>query len=86
MKPILLKHTIRVRLLMLLIGVEVLMLAVLVSNSIRLLHGAMANQARLQAEQYHPVLEAALAVPLAQQDYATVQTILDESRTAGGVD
>ena len=71
---------------MLLIGVEVLMLAVLVSNSIRLLHGAMANQARLQAEQYHPVLEAALAVPLAQQDYATVQTILDESRTAGGVD
>jgi len=79
-------HTIRGRLLILAIGVELLMLTILVSNSLRLLHGAMTNQARSQAEQYYPVLEAALTAPLAQRDLATVQAVIDESRKAGGVD
>ena len=86
MMRISLPHTIRGRLLLLAIGVELLMLTILVSNSLRLLHGAMTNQARSQAEQYYPVLEAALTAPLAQRDYATVQAIINESRTAGKVD
>lgn len=79
-------HSIRGRLLVLAIGVEVLMLTILVSNSLRLLSSAMTDQARSQAEQYHPVLKAALTAPLAQRDYATVQAIISESRSAGGVD
>ena len=86
MTPIFLRHTIRGRLLLLAIGVEVLMLAILVSNSLRLQHGAMTGQARLQAMQYSPVLQAALTAPLAQRDFATVQAVIDESRATGGID
>ena len=78
-------NTVRGRLLILAIGIEMLMLMVLVFNSLRLLHGAMTNQARSQAAQYHPVLKAALTAPLAQHDYATVQAVINESRTAGDV-
>jgi signal transduction histidine kinase/DNA-binding LytR/AlgR family response regulator len=67
------------------IGIEALMLTVLVFNGLRLLHDAMTKQALSQAAQYHPVLEAALTAPLAQHDYATVQAIINESRTAGDV-
>ena len=81
-----LRHTIRGRLLLLAIGVEVLMLSIMVFNSLRLQHGAMANQARSEANQLYPVLEAALTAPLAQRDFATVQAVIDESRAAGGVD
>lgn len=80
------RQTIRGRLLILAIGVEVLMLTILVSNSLRLLHGAMTNQARSQAAQFHPVLEAALTAPLLQRDFATVQAVVNESRATGGVD
>jgi signal transduction histidine kinase/CheY-like chemotaxis protein/HPt (histidine-containing phosphotransfer) domain-containing protein len=76
----------RGRLLLLAVGVEVLMLTILVLNSLRLQHGAMTNQARSQADQFYPVLSAALTAPLAQRDFATVQAILNESRAAGGVD
>ncbi|MFZ4857442.1 MAG: response regulator [Desulfuromonadaceae bacterium] len=81
-----LRHTVRGRLLLLAVGIEVLMLTILVLNSLRLQHGAMTNQARLQAEQFYPVLRAALTAPLAQRDFATVQAVINESRSAGGVD
>ena len=81
-----LRHTVRGRLLFLAITIEVLMLSILVLNSLRLQHGAMTNQARLQAEQFYPVLRAALTAPLAQRDFATVQAVINESRSAGGVD
>ncbi len=86
MKGISPHHTMRGRLLLLAVGVEMLMLTVLVANSLRLLHGAMTNQARWQAEQMAPVLNAALTAPLAQRDFATVQAVIDESRSAGGVE
>ncbi len=76
----------RGRLLLLALTVEVLMLTILVFNSLRVQHRAMADQARVQADQFHPVLEAALTAPLAQRDFATVQAVINESRTAGGVD
>jgi signal transduction histidine kinase/DNA-binding NarL/FixJ family response regulator len=78
-------NTVRGRLLILAIGIEMLMLTVLVFNSLRLLHDAMTNQARSHAAQYHPVLKAALTAPLAQHDYATVQAVINESQTAGEV-
>ena len=81
-----LRQTVRGRLLLLAVVIELLMLTILVANSQRLLHGAMSTQARLQAEQMHPVLQAALTAPMAQRDYATVQAVIDESRSAGGVD
>jgi two-component system, sensor histidine kinase and response regulator len=80
------RRTIRGRLLLLAVGVEMLMLTLLLVNSLRLLHDAMTSQAKWQTEHMVPVLNAALTAPLAQRDYATVQAVVDESRSAGGVD
>ncbi len=80
MRRLALWHTVRGRLLLLAIGVELLMLTVLVANSARLLYTAMARQASWHAQQMAPVLNAALTAPLAQRDYATLQAVLDESR------
>jgi signal transduction histidine kinase/CheY-like chemotaxis protein len=78
-------RTVRGRLLLAAILVEGLMLTLLVSNSLRLLHGHMTEQAQRHAEQIAPVLIAALVAPLAQHDQATVQAVLDESRTSKGI-
>jgi signal transduction histidine kinase len=79
-------RTLRGRLLLLALLVEAIMLGLLVSNSLRLLHEAMGDQARAQAEQIAPVLSAALVAPMAQYDYATVQAVLDESNAVRGID
>ena len=79
-------YTVRGRLLILAIGVELIMLTVLVFNSMRLLQEAMIGQAQWQAEQMAPVLNAALTAPLIQQDFATVQAVLNESRATEGID
>ena len=86
MKRISLRRTILGRLLFIAVAVEFTMLTILVANSLRLLHGAMTTQARRQAEQMYPILKAALTAPMAQRDYATVQAVINESRSAGGVD
>ncbi len=78
-------RTVRGRLLLAAILIEALMLTLLVSNSLRLLHGHMTEQAQRHAGQIAPVLIAALVAPLAQHDQATVQAVLDESRTAEGI-
>ncbi|ABK97754.1 PAS domain-containing protein [Pelobacter propionicus] len=80
------KKSIRCRLLLLALGVELVMLTLLVANDLRLLHRAMIDQAHWQAQQMLPVLNAALKAPLARRDFASVQAMLDESRTARGID
>ncbi|MDR6771990.1 ATP-binding protein [Azospirillum sp. BE72] len=77
--------TLRGRMLAAAMAVEAIMLTLLVANSVRLLYGSLAEQARLHADQVAPVLNAALVAPLAQRDYATLQAVLDESRSTGGV-
>jgi len=79
-------QTVRGRLLFLAVGFEALMLTVLITNSMRLLHSAMSTQVQSQAQQFSPVLIAALTAPLAARDYATMQAVVDESRTRGGLD
>jgi len=79
-------YTVRGRLIILAIGIEIVMLTILVGNSLRLLQGSMASQVRWQAEQTVTVLNAALTAPLAQRDLATVQAVLDESRLTSGLD
>ncbi|PWC34101.1 ATP-binding protein [Azospirillum sp. TSO35-2] len=77
--------TLRGRMLAAAMAVEAIMLTLLVANSVRLLYGSLAEQAQLHADQVAPVLNAALVAPLAQRDYATLQAVLDESRSTGGV-
>jgi diguanylate cyclase (GGDEF)-like protein/PAS domain S-box-containing protein len=63
----------------------VFMLAALAANSLRLLEDAVIEQLRLRARIVAPTLNAALAAPLAQRDYAAVREILRESRTGVGL-
>lgn len=79
-------RTVRGRLVLAALVIEAVMLAVLVGNSLRLLHEAMGDQAREQAQQIAPVLSAALVAPLAQYDYATVQAVLNESHAIRGIE
>ena len=78
-------RSLRGRLLLLALLVEATMLVVLIGNSLRLLHDNMGEQAKMQAEQLAPIVNAALVAPLAQYDFATVQAVLDESHTAQGI-
>ncbi len=78
--------TLRGRMLAAAMAVETVMLTLLVTNSVRLLYGSLTEQAQLHANQVTPVLNAALVAPLAQRDYATLQAVLDESRSVGGVE
>ncbi|HTS53013.1 MAG TPA: EAL domain-containing protein [Burkholderiales bacterium] len=63
----------------------VVMLAALAANSLRLEEEALIQQAQLRARILAPMLNAALAAPLAQRDYATLRQILRESRTEDGL-
>ena len=58
----------------------VLMLAALAANSLRLLEDALIDQARVRARILAPMLNAALAAPLAKHDYAAVRQIMRDNR------
>ena len=77
--------SVRGRLLAVAVVVEAIMLTLLVSNSLRLTNKYMVEQVELHARQIIPILSAATVAPLAQRDYATVQSVLDESLSQKGV-
>jgi signal transduction histidine kinase len=73
-------HSIRIRLVLVVLVVEMLILSLMAMNNLRLLTHSMTAQARQYIEGQAPVLSAAVLAPLLQQDYATIQSILDEGR------
>ncbi len=78
-------RSVRARLLLVAVVVEAVMLTLLVSNSLRLMHGFMGEQVEQHSRQITPILIAATVAPLAQSDYATVQSVLNESLSQQGV-
>lgn len=64
---------------------ELVVLALVVISSAQTLDAALRAQALLHVEQSKPLLNAALAAPLAQQDMVTLREILRESRNAQGI-
>ncbi len=78
-------RSMRARLLLAALLVEAVMLTLLVSNSLRLMHGYLVEQVEQHSRQITPILTAATVAPLAQRDYATVQSVLDESLSKNGV-
>lgn len=81
-----LSRSLRLKLVLASVVVEVLMLSLLVTNSLRLIENSLVEQARLRLEEVTPLLNTSLAVPLAQRDYATLQEILKESRRRNGIE
>jgi diguanylate cyclase (GGDEF)-like protein/PAS domain S-box-containing protein len=78
-------RSLRAKLVLTSVVLLVVMLAALAANSMRLLEDALIEQARVRGRLLAPMLNAALAVPVAQHDYATVRNILRESRTEDGL-
>ena len=76
------RHTLRGKLLLASIVVEVVMLGLLVGNSVRLIqtHMERLTESRIQAIEL--AYKTAVAVPLASRDYATLRDILDGWRKA----
>lgn len=71
--------SLRAKLLLASLVVEAVMLALLMGNSVRVAHDELMAQARLRIESMAPLLNAALAGPMVQHDYATLQDILAEA-------
>ncbi len=78
-------QSVRTRLLLAAVVVEAVMLTLLVSNSLRLTNNNMLDQVEQHSLQISPILIAAMVAPLAQRDYATVQSVLEESLSQRGV-
>jgi signal transduction histidine kinase/ActR/RegA family two-component response regulator len=78
-------RSMRARLLLAALVVEAVMLTLLVTNSLRLMHEYLVEQVEQHSRQITPILTAATVAPLAQRDYATVQSVLDESLSKNGV-
>lgn len=79
------RRSLRAKLLLASVMIEALMLALLVSNSVRLIEHHLSEQldARIQAVEL--AYKTAVAVPLASRDYATLRDILDGWRKASDI-
>lgn len=71
--------TLRSRVLVVVLTIELVVLGILVANSVRLQNDAINRQADCYARQIGPVLNATLTTPLAQHDLSTIQAVLEES-------
>jgi len=77
--------SLRSKLLVASVLVEVILLGLLVANGQRLIKSSLAEQVRLRAEELNPLLSAALAGPLAERDHATLVDILNASQRKDGL-
>jgi len=77
--------SLRSKLILLSLIVEVAMLTLLVVNSVRLSQDSLLAQARVRYTELNTLFNAALAAPLAQRDYATLHEILAESAHQEGI-
>lgn len=77
--------SLRIKLLVASVLVEVILLGLLLANSQRLIERNLIEQARLRTEELNPLLSAALAGPLAERDHATLVDILKASQRKDGL-
>jgi PAS domain S-box-containing protein len=78
--------SLRAKLVLASVVVEICMLTLLVSNSVRLMHERLLEQAQLRVAEMNVLLNAAVAGPLALRDYATLVDLLEESRRDRGIE
>lgn len=77
--------SLRTKLILLSLIVEVVMLTLLVVNSVRLSQDSLLAQAQVRYTELNTLFNAALAAPLVQRDYATLHEILAESVDQKGI-
>ncbi len=77
--------SLRAKLIIASVLVEIVMLTLLVSNSVRITDNSLVAQAKLRDDDLKPLFNAALIGPMVQRDYATLSEILEEIRSEKGV-
>lgn len=79
------RRSLRFKLVAFSVIVEIIMLALLVTNSIRLIENSQINLAKLRLIEVEQLINTALSSPLVEKDYARLQEILDNSRHDEGI-
>ena len=79
-------HSLRFKIALTSILVEVVMLALLIANSVSIATQALEEQTRYRINELVPLLNASLASPLVQRDYATLNEILTQIVRKGGIE
>lgn len=79
------RRSLRLKLILASVIVEVLVFTALVANGMRLIENKLLEQAQLRIVELTPVLNAALVGPLAELDYGTLQGILDDTRRENSI-
>ena len=79
------RRSLRAKLLLASVMIEALMLALLVSNSVRLIEHHLSQQLDARVQAVELAYKTAVAVPLASRDYATLRDILDGWRKASDI-
>ncbi|MBT9568192.1 MAG: diguanylate cyclase, partial [Thiobacillus sp.] len=71
-------HSIRTRLVIVSIVIEVTMLGLLIANSVRLMTGVMEDRTEARLETVNPLLNASLGARLFERDHASINEILQQ--------
>jgi PAS domain S-box-containing protein len=79
-------HSLRFKLALASIMVEVVMLAILIANSVNIATEALEDQAKYRVNEIMPLLNASIAAPLVQRDYASLDEILIQVVHRGGIE
>ena len=85
MKFLPLSLSLRARLLLAGLLVNVVMLALLIADGISVMDKKLDERARIHLEEQKQLLNAALSVPLASREYRTLAQILERVRTDSGI-
>ena len=78
-------HSLRFKLVLSSVAVELVMLTFLVSNSVRVMQNHLLDQAKVRMEEVRTLLNASLASALAERDYGTMDGVLKQVRQDHGV-
>lgn len=72
------KHSLRFKLIIVSVTIEVIMLGLLLGNSLRLMNNAVEHHAHTLAQDVVPLLDGALSLVLFERNYASLNEILDK--------
>lgn len=78
-------RSLRFRLVLAAVAVEVVMLTILVANTVRVLEDHLIRQAEVRLRELEPLLNASLAAPLAERDYGTLENVLTQIQQERGL-
>ena len=74
--PGFIKKSLRLKLILASVIVELIMLTLLLGNSLRIINSTIDQQSTIQSESIAPLLDSALSIPLFERDLATLSELL----------